>query len=89
MSEPATTPPKCRECAHQPAEERKCCPGHLERDRARKRKRALSDPRQYHHKLHLLPMDQLKLKPGMFALERRLTLQSTSLRKNDSGGGVL
>jgi len=77
--EPGTTPPKCRECAHPPAEGRRSCPGHLGRERARKlRKKELLHPKQNHPKLHLLPTDQLKLQPGVFALERRLTLLSTS-----------
>jgi len=42
------------------------------------RKKELLHPKQNHPKLHLLPTDQLKLQPGVFALERRLTLLSTS-----------
>jgi len=30
--EPGTTSPKCRECAHPPAEGRRSCPGHLGRE---------------------------------------------------------
>jgi len=69
-SEPGTTPPKCRKCAHPPAERRRRCPDHLERDRARKlKKKALLHPKQNHPKLHLLPTDQPKLQPGVSALE--------------------
>jgi len=89
-SEPGTTPPKCRECAHPPAEGRRCCPEHIERDKARKlKKKALLHPKQNHPKLHLLPTDQLKLQPDVFTLERRLTLLSTSRRKNESGSDIL
>jgi len=89
-SEPETTRPKCRECAHPPAEGRRRCPEHLERDEARKlTKKALLHPKQNHPKLYLLPTDQLKLQPGVFALERRLTLLSTSRRKNESGSDTL
>ena len=89
-SEPGTTPLKCRECALPPAEGRRRCPEHLERDRASKlKKKALLHPKQNHSKLHLLPADQLNLQPGVFALERGLTLLSKSWRKNKSGGGTL
>jgi len=73
-----------RECAHPSAEGRRRCPDHLKRDRARKlRKKAPLHPKQNYLKLHLLTTDQLKLQPGVFALERRLILLSTSRRKNE------
>jgi hypothetical protein len=44
-----------------------------------------NSPKRSHPKLHLLPVDQPDLQPGVFARERRLMQLSTSLRKNDSG----
>jgi len=43
---PGHNAPKCRECAYPPAEGRRCCPDHLERDRARKlKKKVLLHPK--------------------------------------------